>query len=380
MPPRERLGVALMRALRALLRIVTWPLRLHRKLRRQPLRIACFGGYGTGHGAVVRGRLTDTAPVGRASGGRLRRLRTLVRRMSSPPVPRARVGGRLRGRTATARTSSDGLFTLRFDQLDLPERGGWEEVELEAFPVRRGRPDANRRTQARDRVLIPSAGASLGIISDIDDTVVYTGVANKLAMMWRLFATEAGARTAFPGVGELYRALHRGGPDSDPNPIFYVSRGPWSIHPVLEEFFQRREIPIGPILLLRDWGIHLAHPWPRRARDHKQDLINELLETYPHLPFVLIGDSGQHDPKVYAEATERWGSRIACSYIRDVTRDPERSAEIHELARRCAELGSEMVLAEDSTPMAEHAARRGFILSAEVSSVRAHDQRERQAS
>ena len=232
---------------------------------------------------------------------------------------------------------------------------------------------------AEDELLIPSAGARLAVISDIDDTVVHTGVANKLAMMWRLFATEAEARVAFPGVGELYRALHRGGPESDDNPIFYVSRGPWSIYPVLEEFFVRRQIPVGPILLLRDWGIHLAHPWPRQARDHKRRLIDELLETYPELPFVLIGDSGQHDPEIYAEATARWGARIACSYIREVTGDPAREVEVRELARRCAELGSEMVLAKDSTAMAEHAARRGFIVAADASFVGVVDEREREA-
>lgn len=363
-PARERLLILLLRVVRLALRALTWPARLLRKWRRLPLRITAFRGYGTAHTAIVRGRLVDTPPVAGVGRGRLARIRALFRRLGTPPVPRALVEGRLRGRSASARTGPDGLFTLRFDGLELAEEGQWEEVPLVAQPVRRRGPGAS----ATGEVLIPRPGAGLAIVSDIDDTVVHTGVANKLAMMWRLFATEAEARTAFSGVGALYRALHRGRGAAD-NPIFYVSRGPWSIYPVLEEFFQRREIPIGPILLLRDWGVHLGHPWPRRARDHKRALLDELLEIYPRLPFLLIGDSGQHDPEIYADATERWGQRIVCSYIRDVSGDERRSVEIRQLARRCQQLGSEMVLAQDSAALAEHAARRGFIAPDQVAAI-----------
>lgn len=77
-------------------------------------------------------------------------------------------------------------------------------------------------------------------------------------------------------------------------------------------------------------------PWPWRARDHKRGLIDELLGLYPDLPFIFVGDSGQHDPEIYAGAVDRWGPRIACSYIRDVTDDPDRAAEIERVARRVA--------------------------------------------
>ena len=75
--------------------------------------------------------------------------------------------------------------------------------------------------------------------------------------------------------------------------------------------------------------------------------VDELLELYPRLPFLLVGDSGQHDPEIYAAATERWKGRILCSYIRDVSADDKRSSAIEELARRCAELAL-----RPSTPMA----------------------------
>lgn len=364
--------MVLLRLLRLVLRVVTWPLRVVRTIRRRPLRIVPFRGFGTGRRLVVRGRLVDTAPIERTGRrGRLSRLRILFRRLSTPPVPAARIEACAAGVRATATSDSDGLFTVRLDGLALEQAGQWQPIDLAA--------DAGegRRVRARAEALVVPAGARYGVISDIDDTVVFTGVANRLRMMWTLFATEAESRVAFDGVGAFYRALH--GDGSACRPIFYVSRGPWSIYPVLEEFFQQHRIPIGPIMLLRDWGIHLGHPWPRRARDHKRALIDELLTLYPDLPFILVGDSGQHDPEIYAGAVDRWGPRIACSYIRDVTGDPDRAAEIEHVARRVAERGSEMVLASDTATMARHAACRGFIARTDIARIERQAERDRAA-
>jgi phosphatidate phosphatase APP1 len=66
------------------------------------------------------------------------------------------------------------------------------------------------------------------IISDIDDTVMVTGVAHELVMLWRLFARPAASRVPFPGVAAFYRALHAGGTGQEQNPMLYVSRGPWT--------------------------------------------------------------------------------------------------------------------------------------------------------
>ena len=59
--------------------------------------------------------------------------------------------------------------------------------------------------------------------------------------------------------------------------MLYVSRAPWGIYDILEEFFQRHEIPVGPILFLREWGISWKHPVPRRAVDHKRVLIEAMM-------------------------------------------------------------------------------------------------------
>jgi phosphatidate phosphatase APP1 len=199
------------------------------------------------------------------------------------------------------------------------------------------------------------------VISDIDDTIMETGVASKLRMLWRLFLQGAESRVAFPGVAALLQALHRGASGLEANPMLYVSRAPWSIYEVLDEFFNLHHIPAGPLLFLREWGLTLQSPLPRRAQDHKLDLIRNMLALYRDLPFILIGDSGQRDPEVYAQIVHEHLGRVLAIYIRNVSRDPERHRAIEALALEVVQAGSSLVLAADSLAMAEHAAAHGLI-------------------
>jgi len=79
---------------------------------------------------------------------------------------------------------------------------------------------------------------------------------------------------------------------------------------MLDELFNKHDIPIGPVLLLRDWGISWRHPFPRRAQSHKDHMIDLVLKGFPDLPVILIGDSGQHDPEVYAAVVRRHAGRV----------------------------------------------------------------------
>lgn len=219
-------------------------------------------------------------------------------------------------------------------------------------------------------IYIPPAAVDLVVISDIDDTVMYTGVANKLMMMYRLFFRKAHQRVAFPGVAEFYRALFAGADGQRQRPLLYVSRGPWSIYEVLEEFFQRNNIPVGPILFLREWGMTLQRPWPRKAEDHKANLIQKMLELYDDLPFVLIGDSGQHDPETYARIVRDYPGRIKTIYIRNVNHDASRDEAIERLAQEVTDDGCSLLLAADSVSMAVHAYEQGHISAAGLEAVR----------
>ena len=210
------------------------------------------------------------------------------------------------------------------------------------------------------------------MVSDIDDTVMHTGVANKAAMLWRLFVEDAESRTVFPGVAVPLPGAPRRGGGAEGNPMLYVSRAPWGIYEILEEFFRRHDIPVGPILFLREWGLGWTSPLPRRALDHKRHLIEAMMRLYADMPFVLIGDSGQRDPEIYHEIVAHHRGRVRAVYIRDVkARGPERAAEVTAMAATLRAAGAHLVLAADSAAIAEDAARLGLISPEAVAAVAA---------
>jgi phosphatidate phosphatase APP1 len=71
------------------------------------------------------------------------------------------------------------------------------------------------------RALTPPAAARLGVISDIDDTIIRTG-ANALLRNWRtILLASAETRVPFRGLAPIYRALEHGpgGGGAPVNPI-----------------------------------------------------------------------------------------------------------------------------------------------------------------
>ena len=290
-------------------------------------------------------------------------LRDIGRRIARRTVPNAVGTARFYGTEEPFTTDRDGYFRIHLSPaLPPPDDRLWHTMDLAL--------EQPQAVQAQAQIFIPPASCRYVVISDIDDTIMYTGVANKLRMLWRLFVEDAESRVAFPGVGALYRALHGGTSGHQQNPMLYVSRAPWGIYEVLEEFFDRNGIPIGPILFLREWGVSWTSPLPRKAEDHKRELIHNMLALYSELPFILIGDSGQHDPEIYRQIVEEHPGRVLAVYIRNVSRDPKRIKEIEDLAQVVAGAGSSLVLAADSMAMAEHAVSLGLVAPTTLAEVK----------
>ncbi len=324
-----------------------------------------YRGYGSREEVFLMGRVVKQLGTGSSvREGTLRRdVIDIGRRFLRWGVADAVLVGRFGGTAQQVTTDRHGYFRLHMRLAQPPPSGSlWHQMDLELV-----RPAAADKTKGD--LFVPPSATHYVVISDIDDTVMYTGVANKVKMLWRLFVQGAQSRVAFPGVAAFYRALHCGASGAGLNPILYVSRGPWSIYEVLDEFFNLHGIPVGPVLFLREWGLTLQHPLPRRAEGHKLDLTRDMLSLYSDLPFILIGDSGQHDPEIYTQVVREHPGRVLAIYIRNVRRDPERRRAIEALAREVVDAGSSLLLAADSFAMAEHAVEHGLISPAALSEV-----------
>jgi phosphatidate phosphatase APP1 len=145
--------------------------------------------------------------------------------------------------------------------------------------------------------------------------------------------------------------------------VFYVSKSPWNLFAPIVEYLEVQGLPLGPVLL-RDFGL-------RPEKEHKRKALEDILATYPKLKFILIGDSGENDPEIYAGLVQRDPSRIRAIYIRSVSQDPTRIAAIERLIKEVAKTGCQLVLAPQAEPAAAHAAAEGLIQASELRAVRA---------
>ena len=158
------------------------------------------------------------------------------------------------------------------------------------------------RRPSRHAAFIPSPEAQFGVISDIDDTVLHTEVTNQLRMLYWSLAHNALTRIPIPGAAALYQQLCRiPGDSAASNPFFYVSSSPWNLYRCSKPFWMPPAFPEGP-LLLRDFGLDKTG-FTFSQHMHKRDKAADILRTYPRLPFILLGDSGQQDVKSTASST-----------------------------------------------------------------------------
>jgi phosphatidate phosphatase APP1 len=319
-----------------------------------PVEILPYRGYGTRDTLFLKGRvleLVGTAPPS-AGDSRRRNLRNMARRFWSSEIPHARVRASHGGHELDAVADEEGFFDLRFG-LEEPLKGSpdWYPVEIKLLWPQAGEGSGAR---ARGSVLVP-AGARFGVISDLDDTVIRSSVTDLLKMARIVLLGNAHTRLPFEGVAGFYRALQLGPSGEDFNPIFYVSSSPWNLYDVLEDFLDVHGVPAGP-LFLKDWSATTLRDHDR----HKLGVIRTLLATYPNLPFVLIGDSGERDPEIYRQIVYEHPGRIRAIYIRDVTTG-KRDAAVHAIAGELKNVGVEMLLTADTVEAAEHAAKRGLI-------------------
>jgi phosphatidate phosphatase APP1 len=322
-----------------------------------PARIFPYMGFGTAERFVLQGRVM--MDKGFRPPSKTRSAWTnffeLYKRIDSRDVPGATIVAQFRDVEQQGVTDTNGYFRFEFNLSEPLETSGWHELQLRLVnpPMRGG------SSTVPAQVLVPSSRARFGVISDIDDTVLWSNVTNKLKMLKMLAVTNAHTRKPFKGVTAFYCALRNGLSGNDDNPLFYVSSSPWHLYTPLVDFFQAQGIPLGP-LMLKELGV--KHLFGRdRHHGHKLTKIEKILQTYPDLPFILIGDSGQQDPEIYREVVHRHPQRIRAIYIRNVNPDPTRIEAIDQLIEEVRPTGTQLLLVPDSESAAAHAAAEGLI-------------------
>ncbi|MFW6267704.1 MAG: App1 family protein [Marinilabiliaceae bacterium] len=321
-----------------------------------------YMGFSNGRDVYLTGTVMEDKGLDKPRHGQklTTNLLSMIKRYVSDEISGVRVKVTFHDQTDVVETNELGIFHCYFSFDEGVKNGAHlEKAEYELLDEVVEKQGA---IKVLGDVLMVSGHPPLGVISDIDDTVMVSHSTRTFKKLRLMLFKNARTRVPFEGVAAFYRALQKGRYDqTDPNPVFYVSSSEWNLYDLLVDFFEFRGIPSGP-LLLQELEHNIFHFWKLGggSHEHKLDKIGFLFSFFENIDFVLIGDSGQRDPELYLQMAREYPHRVKAVYIRCIGHAHKNQKTI-ETANEMDRLGVPMLLIENTEDAARHALMNGYI-------------------
>jgi phosphatidate phosphatase APP1 len=264
-------------------------------------RIVIFNGLGTPARARIWGRVLEDKGHGKArvSESWYRKMRRNLSALESDEIPNARLKLKVLGRSYPLQADREGMFSLELSE-------GLTVGDHKVTASLRGK--RSYRVEP-GRLLIWPQKPGLLVISDIDDTVLDTGVTSKWKLVKRVLVRSSRDLRSFDHCPALYRAWSRRGAA-----LVFVSGSPVNLYPQLEHFLSLHRFPAAPLLLKKLGRDPLTEQVAYKLRQ-----IELALGLLPGYRLILVGDSGEKDPEIYREVTRRHKKRVLLAAIHRVT-------------------------------------------------------------
>ncbi len=167
------------------------------------------------------------------------------------------------------------------------------------------------------------------VISDIDDTVKITEVTDHRRLLARTFLEPF---EAVSGMADVYQRW-----ETEGAAIHFVSNGPWQFFPELQEFFEDASFPRAT------WSMRNFRLKERTGVEfllggdsHKLAEITRCLREYPDRTFILVGDTGERDPEIYATVASEFPEQVRLILLHNVTGESNDSPRLQEALRGLA--------------------------------------------
>jgi Uncharacterized conserved protein (DUF2183) len=186
--------------------------------------------------------------------------------------------------------------------------------------------------------MVPPKGIT--ILSDIDDTIKITNVVNKKEMLRNTFMREF---QPVPGMSDVYTewcsaANFASDKDDDIKEddvkedngeglrhvhLHFLSASLYQLYEDLERFRSDFGFPLATYTLKivrpKDAG-KTIQILLEDALEFKRRSITKILERFPERHFILVGDTGEKDPQVYASIAREYRRQVLGIYLRSVSR------------------------------------------------------------
>ena len=260
---------------------------------------------------LMLSQLEKAIPVEKGSEDE-RRLRSRLQLFVADNERGKKLSVTLGGKThALSQSGADGVFKTVFKLTDAEAKplieiadksAGWLDYQF-VMPVGDARTFGSRVLFMRE--------AGLSVISDIDDTVRDSRVLEPAELIANTFVREF---RPVAGMPDLYQRFEQAR-----IPIHYVSASPWQLYVPLKDFFGTSKLPLGTFHM-RDFDLKRLSIGAifQPTQSTKRQSIDPLMKRFPQRKFLLIGDSGEHDPEIYGKLATEFESQVVGIWIRNV--------------------------------------------------------------
>jgi len=251
------------------------------------------------------------------------------------------------------KTLDDGYFKFCIP-LKKESHFGWIEYEVSIK-------HKNEIITVKGSFIRPHKG-NLGIISDIDDTFLISHTRNIFRKIYILLFKSVNDRKVFKDVVPHYQALSSAGRNNkdEQNAFFYISSSEWNLYRFIVKFTKIHQLPRA-VILLKDIkrGITDFFFSGRGNHNHKFDKIKHVLEFYPNLKYVLLGDDSQHDPFLYEQICKIFPVTVKAVYIRQTGKYKKETTKI--ILKNLEDLEVSVCYFKDSSEAILHSKSIGII-------------------
>lgn len=318
------------------------------------LTIQTYYGYANGKQFYVKGRVLSDPRIEILEGqSRFRTFYNNIKRFNSDEVPNASLKITVLKQVFEVVSDKEGYYALEGTLNESTQAAlnnhTWISYLVEAV---------DNKVREVGKILVPAKNKGFGLISDVDDTVLQTFATSRLRlkMLYATFFLTPYKRLPMEGIQEVYQQMGGNTRSGLQNPIFYVSNSPWNIYDSILTFLRIKKFPQGPIFL-RDYGRHMLKK--KEEKDiHKLRTIQHIMEMYPNLPFLMLGDTASEDADFYLKFADKFPGRVKAIYIRH-TKDTSNARRVAKMIQNRPDVN--IVLVKNSREILVHAKEHGFI-------------------
>ena len=269
-------------------------------------RLIPYIGYGRPNTIVVMGSVLfgKNVKASKPEDSKWNNSKKMLKLFFSKPSVNEEVTIIFNDQTKLITTDGNGYFktTLQFDK---PVDAGWHTIN---YYLNKNKPN---QILVENKCIILDSATTFGVISDIDDTIVVSHANRFRKKIWTALSKNANTRKTKGTILKLYGKLR-----SEKKAFFYVSSSERNLYEFWNHFFKANGFPLGPLLLKElKYGITDFMFSGKGTHRHKYDKISDLLDFYPFLSFILVGDNGQKDVQIYHRIAMDFPGRINSVYI-----------------------------------------------------------------